>query len=544
MQLTSPGDSTQSINPDNANRYALAGCWQVAIDESTGDILVLPMREAQLSLNALNMLQTSAPIGLEINPNSVTVYPSEHRVSLEVRLRHPMPSLGGLFTAFDVRGIVFGPELVNADGFTAQMNPNDFTGVPLGYIDGLLGTPDWIADYHAPYAGYKYFCDGLGPNDDLPTFMRSSVGQANRGRFMEGEQYRRRYVLDWDESDHGFLIFNYAVVASYALPKPGASAPFGLDDFGVGTANCAESFCFEGEISMNTAFYWNSIGGGSFAADIEIWDWQGLDDSELRLEPADGVSFGPLTTTEYIPGTTPNSGIYVFDYIPVSPIGTDDIPLIITVTDQSETFASAWYGGLLPQANWRYDDYVYTVYGMTLPVENEPPCLPALLDETFDNPVGWNTGPGSFWSFDTYTPSAADNRSVALCYGNPDGVTITWCESPWMYIKPDCYDLPFRMFITHQVNMETYYDRCWVEMKIGCEEWEKIYPDCGLLYGMNDWWDGYLELDYSRFTLDGLVEGDSIRIRFVTHTLDGNANCAQDGYHGWQIFDARITDDY
>jgi hypothetical protein len=145
----------------------------VAVDESSGAVVILPSRSANWSLNALNMLQTSTPIGLEIDPNSVQLMLSEHRVSLVVRLRHPLQPLAGLFTAFDVRGIVFGPIVENADCFTAHLNPNDFSWVPFGYIDGDLGTPDWLADFHAPYSGYKYFCDGLGADDELVDFRRS-----------------------------------------------------------------------------------------------------------------------------------------------------------------------------------------------------------------------------------------------------------------------------------------------------------------------------------------------------------------------------------
>jgi len=537
-----PGDAGVPACRDGTGFNAISGCRQVAINETTGETTVMPLRTANLSLNAVSMLQSSVPAGLEFNPNSVVVNPLEHTASVEVRLRHPMPTIGGLFTAFDVRGIVFGPKLTNADGFTAHLNPNDFTGVPFGYVDGLFGTPDWAANYHARYAGYKYFCDGLGPNDELPVFLRTAAGQANRGSFPEGTQHRRRYDLDWEESDHGYLIFNYAVVGSYSLPIPGASAPFEIDDFGLGTANCAESFSFEGEVSMSTVFYWNEIGGGSFMPEVELWDWQGLGDTELRIEPADGESFTPETLTEFTPGTTAYSGIFTFDNIPVVPLSDEDITLILTATDFSETFGGAWFGNLLPQTNWRYDDYVYTVYEMPLPVMSEPPCLPALLNETFDNPVGWNTGPGSFWNFNTFTPSAADNRSVAICYGFSEGVTVTWCESPWLYVHEDCYDLPLKLKINHHIDMETYYDRCWVELKNGCEEWVKLEPYCGLLYCLGEWWDGYHEDDFSLFELEGVKGGDSIRIRFVTHTLDGNANCVQDGYHGWQIYDALITD--
>jgi hypothetical protein len=516
------------------------GLWQISIDESSAEVDIVPCRAASYSLNALSILQNN-PLGLEINPGAIIVDPVEHRVTLEARLWHPLQPVAGMFTAFDVRGIVFGPEVVNADGWTASLNPHDFASVPFGYIDGKLGTPQYIGNFTGHRFGYKYFCNGLGPDDDLVAYFRTTNGILNRGHFNEGSSARRRYILDWDGSNQGFLVFNYAVLASYSLPQPGSAAPWGLDDFDRNNANCAEAFCLTALASDNTAYFWSCTGGGYFDLDVEVWDWQGLDSTQVTLEAFDG-SIDKQATSNYIPGSTAYSGIFKFNNVPVTPYGPGEIPMLVTVTDYSRTFGDSWYGHLLPQTNWRYDDYVYTMLKINLPVNTEPPCIPEIMNETFDGPDAWDHGPGEFWTVNWVTAGAADNRHGGLCYGNMSGITLTWCKSPPLIIKPGCYNLPLIMRMRHQIDMEEYYDRCWVEIKVGCADWKKIYPFCGLKYNSSGWWDGYHKEDWSRFMLPDLVDGDIFWIRFITHTLDGNNNCEINGFKGWQIFDIVIDD--
>ena len=182
------------------------------------------------------------------------------------------------------------------------------------------------------------------------------------------------------------------------------------------------------------------------------------------------------------------------------------------------------------------------MFEVTLTVSEESPCLPEVLVETFDDPGNWEHWPGNYWTIDWITPGAADNRHLGLCHGDMSGVTLTWCRSPHMVVTPGCYNLPIKMIMIHQLDVEVYYDRCWVEMKIGCDPWKKIYPYCGWLYNSTGWWDGSHQEDWSLFELPGLIAGDVFWIRFVTHTLDGNDNCLGDGYEGWQIFQLTIDD--
>lgn len=531
-------------NAADAGENAVLGYWQIIIDEAGGGVSILPQREAMGSLNVLGMLQKTKPSKLEINPNSIMVNAAEHEVALDVRIWHPIGASAGIFTAFDIRGIVFGPRVTNADGWTTHLNPMDFSGVPFGYGDGALGTPNSQAHFQGNRFGYKYFCYGLSPNEDLVDFFTSSTGLVNRGRFPEGGVARRHYVLDWDDTNVGLYVFNYAVLASFAFPESGGTAPYGLDDFDINRANCAEAFCMSATVTDNSAWFGSGEGGGEFDIEVEVWDWQGLESTEVSIRSAPVGTVDQQTVTTYVAGTTAYSGVYSFDDVPVEPVNADDIRLIVTATDRSRTFGEAWFGGLLPYSNWRYDDYVYTMPELTLEVEEveEPPEIPDLLDESFEGENVWTQGPYNFWTVNFITPGAADNRNYGMCYGAPDGITLTWLMSPSMVATQGGYSLPFKMRIEHQIDVETYYDRCWAELKVGCDPWEKIYPYCGFLYNSTGWWDGYHEEDWSLFELPGINQGDIFWVRFVTHTLDGDCNCVGDGYDGWQIFEVLIYD--
>ena len=289
-----PDDIPFHNNDGIGGQTTLMGFWQIAANEATGTIEIIPARGASWSMNVLGMLEDATPLGLEIDTNYVDVDPVEHRVSVEVRVLHPVQASAGLFTVFDIRGIVFGPKVMNADGWTTHLNPKDFSGVQYGYMDGSLGTPHSYANYTGRRFGYKYFCDGLASDDDLVTFFKSPAGLANRGRLSEGNGVKRRYILDWDDSKQGFLVFNYAVLASYAWPKPGSTAPYGLDDFTTASANCAEAFCMSAAISNNSAYYDGVAGGGEFDIEVEVWDWQGLESTEVSVKSAGGDSPGNI----------------------------------------------------------------------------------------------------------------------------------------------------------------------------------------------------------------------------------------------------------
>lgn len=137
----------------------LWGAWDVAIDTETEAVEITELRTANDSLNVLGFLEPPPLSNMTIS--NLNILPAQNKVTVDVSLTHPFLA-SGKFTGFDVKGVVFGPDLVNADGYTLWMNPGDFSSVGFGYTDGLLGAPDSIGNYGSKDWGFKYFADGLG----------------------------------------------------------------------------------------------------------------------------------------------------------------------------------------------------------------------------------------------------------------------------------------------------------------------------------------------------------------------------------------------
>ena len=184
--------------------------------------------------------------------------------------------------------------LLNADGLTRWWNPTEFPYNPAtpvdGYIDGALGTPDAVADYSSTINGYKYFADGLGPNDNLTV-----LDPVARGVFSAGTKNIRHYSIHLG----GGLIFNYAVDACWVPPigPPPITVP---DDFPP-TANKPEAWRID-LTSTNTLFYDNfsGIGGGNLHLKIDVYDHFNAGKNTIKAESLSGL--GPASTPDATPG--------------------------------------------------------------------------------------------------------------------------------------------------------------------------------------------------------------------------------------------------
>ena len=130
---------------------------------------------------------------------------------------------------------------------------------------------------------------------------------ADRGVFSEGpQQNRRHYVLDWTDSDEDFFVFNYAIYANYNWPV--GDAPYTIDDFDKSTSNGAEAFCARITEISSSLNYAAGIGGGSLSLDVEVWDWQGNEATEVRIDTLTGGDEDLFDSWEA--GSTAYSGIF------------------------------------------------------------------------------------------------------------------------------------------------------------------------------------------------------------------------------------------
>ncbi len=303
-----PG-SSGVIHATQAAPHQLWGMYQFTCSPAAGTVDITTLRYAGMHLNVISMLENPPLVYLTLeSPPQFT----GDNLEVDIGLRHPL--LGNdYFTGFDVCGIfisngtvngLFDPALVyaaedetrliNTDGLTRWWNPVEFPFNPSapmqGYYDGALGTPDSIADYSATLNGYKYFADGLGPDDDLDT-----LDPSGRGVFSAGQKNIRHYFIHLG----GGLTFNYAVDACWAIPDTGVPPIEVPDDFPP-AANRPEAWFIHVDEMENTLFYDEnlSIGGGTFSIEIDVYDHFNADMNTVRAESVAGL--GAVTTSEPI----------------------------------------------------------------------------------------------------------------------------------------------------------------------------------------------------------------------------------------------------
>jgi len=349
------GNSVQNSFAEANGNTSLLGIWQVVIDKHTGAIDVIDLRSSDLVINVLGFLEPPALKGMTIDFSTLVL--ADPIVEVDVILTHPIPD--PVFMGFDVRGVVFGPEVKNCDGLTVVLSPEFFSGAPFGYKDGLLGAPNSSAHYSG-LAGYKYFCDGLAKDADLAAFMSDPAKLAKRGMFSQSPQKNtRHYILDWSNVTHGFLVFNYAIYANYNWPT--GTPPIDINDFEITTSNSAEAFCAKVTEVANNLYYASGFGGGgTISLDVEVWDWLG-DISNVTVESLKSGVIAKKVYDSTTPGTTPYSYKYSFVDVPGTPTEVGDLDILITVTD-AKTFGAAWFMGLLPTNNPLYGDNIYSCW--------------------------------------------------------------------------------------------------------------------------------------------------------------------------------------
>ena len=440
--IVSPPQQAADISSDSSLRTSCLGFWQVAIDKEAGTIDAVDMRGSDLIINVLGFLEPPALKGLTIDFGTLKI--NDPVMEVDVIITHPIASAE--FTGFDVRGVVFGPRVANADGLTVVTSPEFFNGVQFGYKDGLLGTPESTAHFTG-LAGYKYFCDGLGLDNELATFMSNPLNLEKRGSFSAApKKNMRRYVLDWTGAGQNFFVFNYAVYANYDWPV--GDPPYDISDFNISTANSAEAFCCKFTELSNSLFYSAGVGGGNISLQAEIWDWQ-KDIVDVRVnETCPNITFPPDSFMNLVgPGATAYSNIYEILDLAGTPLAAGEADIIITVTDPV-TFGNAWFLGLLPTSNPMYYEKLYNCFVHKVLIEEcpkptvestDPPCGAGVLNDVVFNCTGLVDGPtlgvkftkgASEWAgtdvhFISSTKMTADFNLNTATLGDELDITIT-----------------------------------------------------------------------------------------------------------------------
>jgi len=367
----SGGSPSMVADPDNEIRQDAAvgipsfgnpghqcwGIWQFIIDKVAETVELVPVREAGQHLNVLGFLEPPVLTSVSLNWNSLVIDFANNYVEVGVFIRNPFIGLNE-FTGFDVRGVLITdgtntlsdtseifsgsnePRLANPDGLTRWWNPSEFLGGSLhGYTPGLLGAPGGASTFGATLNGYKYYCKGLDADEPV-----SEMNFTYRGHFPVGQQLERTYRIDFGKSQSDFLIFNYAVDASWEFPDK--VPPVIPDDFSL-SANMLEPFLIDVDVIRSGLYYIESasISGGWIELDIMVHDWQGaesigdvyIDNPEVLEEPV---------LCDALPITDPNKrGFHVATNNTSNISSNDPQDIIIKVYSNEGTYQQ---GGVVP----------------------------------------------------------------------------------------------------------------------------------------------------------------------------------------------------
>ncbi len=433
--------STASFDSGN---HLMWGLYQFYGDMLQGTVEVIPLRGVDIHLNTLAFLEPPPMQYLWVDgPIKI----NGTQLDLTIALKHPFYGHNE-YTGFDVKGIMIANghqanylstqinmaskdeiRLINADGYTRWWAPVYFenhSAMPVkNYTDGLLGTPNSEAQFLASINPYKYFCDDLGPDDDV-----SQMDLSKRGMFTSTKVNKRRYLINVPTDE---FVFNYAVDASWAQPStmPVVNLP---DDFPL-SANQLEGFHIDVEQVSNTIYYDGEYGGGGLSLNITVYQWRPA--STIRRVFFEGATV--IAPHDSLAPIAEGSGWAKYNVHTsfAAPISTDPIDLIIGVESNIDIADLETYE-LKPTV---FIDYEVTVG------TSAPPGTPGTLKGIRMNPIEPNPLPvdypkpevrdwhqvleyedcnyyesvdgGKTWQFypDAFLPEAADKNCRSIDIG-------------------------------------------------------------------------------------------------------------------------------
>ncbi len=339
------GESVYTVGVKEGSGHSLLSFYTFVCRPETETVEVIPLRDADLHLNALKFLEPPPFVYLTIEGPP---HFNGNILDVDIGLRHPFPDQD-VYTGFDVCGIMFthgsitdfnDPDIVmagdgdtrllNADGYTRWWNPAEFPhgNTIFNYIDGMFGNPADTVDFNCTVNAYKYFADGLGKDDPLTVL---TPGQ--RGVFSAGAKNIRHYTIDLN----GEPEFNYAVDACWKFPQgaPPIEVP---DDFPPG-ANRPEAWNIEVTEVTNTLNYQESTGsaGGELELLINVWDHFDAGSNKVCAESLAGL---PLTSALTPVGGGEGFSTYELDFTGENLTNNGDAEILITVESDTTGYGS------------------------------------------------------------------------------------------------------------------------------------------------------------------------------------------------------------
>ncbi len=528
-EVTSPAtlDNPRTQTSEAHGSTTLWGVWEIVIDRNTGNVNLNTLRQADLSLNVLGFLEPPALVNLAIDFNTLVFDGPNNYIGVDVILTHPFITNEKVFTGFDVKGIVFGPVVENADGLTRYFNPDEFTGTPFGYKDGLLGAPDSDVNYPKEFNGYKYFADKISLDETVPDYFSDPINLANRGVFPEGGKIKRHYDLRFGTPNTPFMVFNYAIYASHGWPT--GDPPFDLDDFNVSTANQAEPVFIETEEVLNTLTYEPESGAGSGTIELEItiFDWAKPDNPESVTIEAPGVL--PLTSATFVSDLDANRRAYSVS-ASAEPITSADLDIIVSV-ETEKTYGEYYFMGLMPDYHPLYFEPIETKFIHKAPVleiavnllpYDDPMDVTTAMLWSIEHGYEHNPVPDCDW---TQTGTEWESNGGKGVGGDYENFMDTYLVSPEFLVPSDGN---FNLYISHRYETEysSLYDYDFCDIMVRYKDsgtWIPFASNSMTLEGTNPGWPGWSVQVYTANLTPDLVfqVGFHFFSDYLVHTYSG-----------------------
>jgi len=396
------GPEMTSSNTGQAQTH-LWGYYDLYFDFDNQSVECVPNRNVMFTANTTMFINGNpANLGFDIFGTPVGVDYID--VDIDVTITHPFPGIHQ-YDGYDVRGVfmgegseslMYGSNLDYAeyasnqhmkdynplgddteymdpydapvgdpDGYTRWFNASEFTGGgALGYMPGKLATPGYEDKLTATLNPYKYFCDGLDPEDDLWTWWTTAGNTDGHGLFAAGSVNTRNYYLRFPTPTPG-VAYGYAVVATWG--EPGAD-----DDPADFIENAVEAVACS--VAIDPDIYYVPDGsdlGGDFIADVMlgVWDHQ---PSTVFIETTVHSAVESFDAPTALVGGDVNYSTYHVEFTPDSIDGNDGHEFWV-VAEYGEFDYTCDYPAPAPDetlaAFFRYDLYVSPE-----PYHTDPDC--------------------------------------------------------------------------------------------------------------------------------------------------------------------------